>query len=54
MTLDEVLAVARLGAQQGCTEALFTLGGNNLINKHENKSTKSVSVQQLATAAAFA
>jgi FO synthase len=26
MTLDEVLAVARLGAAQGCTEALFTLG----------------------------
>jgi FO synthase len=26
MTLEEVLAVARLGAQQGCTEALFTLG----------------------------
>ena len=26
MTLGEVLAVARLGAQQGCTEALFTLG----------------------------
>ena len=26
MTLDEVLAVARLGAEQGCTEALFTLG----------------------------
>lgn len=27
MTLEEVLAVARLGAEQGCTEALFTLGG---------------------------
>jgi len=26
MTLDEVLAVAELGARQGCTEALFTLG----------------------------
>lgn len=26
MTLDEVLAVCRLGAQQGCKEALFTLG----------------------------
>uniref|UniRef100_A0A383WB30 Radical SAM core domain-containing protein n=1 Tax=Tetradesmus obliquus TaxID=3088 RepID=A0A383WB30_TETOB len=26
MTLEEVLAVARLGAQQGCSEALFTLG----------------------------
>jgi 2-iminoacetate synthase ThiH len=26
MTLEEVLAVAHLGAQQGCTEALFTLG----------------------------
>lgn len=26
MTLDEVLAVARLGAEQGCTEALLTLG----------------------------
>lgn len=26
MTLDEVLAVARLGAEAGCTEALFTLG----------------------------
>lgn len=26
MTLDEVAEVARLGAQQGCTEALFTLG----------------------------
>jgi FO synthase len=26
MTLEEVLAVARLGAEQGCTEALFTLG----------------------------
>ncbi|KIY95015.1 FO synthase [Monoraphidium neglectum] len=26
MTLDEVIAVARLGAAQGCCEALFTLG----------------------------
>lgn len=26
MTLQEVLQVAQLGAQQGCTEALFTLG----------------------------
>ena len=26
MTLEEVLQVARLGAAQGCTEALFTLG----------------------------
>lgn len=26
MTLEEVLAVARAGAQQGCKEALFTLG----------------------------
>lgn len=26
MTLDEVLAVCRLGAEQGCKEALFTLG----------------------------
>lgn len=26
MTLSEVLEVARLGAEQGCTEALFTLG----------------------------
>lgn len=26
MTLDEVLEVAHIGAQQGCTEALFTLG----------------------------
>ena len=26
MTLDEVLAVAELGARQGCTEALLTLG----------------------------
>ena len=26
MTLEEVLSVARLGAAQGCTEALFTLG----------------------------
>lgn len=26
MTLDEVLAVAWLGQEQGCTEALFTLG----------------------------
>jgi hypothetical protein len=26
MTLEEVLAVARLGAAQGCCEALFTLG----------------------------
>lgn len=26
MTIDEVLHVARLGAEQGCTEALFTLG----------------------------
>lgn len=26
MTLEEVLLVARAGAQQGCTEALFTLG----------------------------
>lgn len=28
MTLDEVLEVARLGALQGCTEALFTLVGS--------------------------
>lgn len=26
MTLQEVLQVAQLGAEQGCTEALFTLG----------------------------
>ncbi|GAB4814256.1 hypothetical protein N2152v2_001302 [Parachlorella kessleri] len=26
MTVEEVVAVARLGAEQGCTEALFTLG----------------------------
>src|SRR5436309_10730613 len=26
LTLDEVLAVARAGAQAGCLEALFTLG----------------------------
>ncbi|KAG7675049.1 hypothetical protein KSW81_002553 [Nannochloris sp. 'desiccata'] len=26
MTLEEVLTVARMGAEQGCTEALFTLG----------------------------
>eukprot|EP00775_Hariotina_reticulata_P006596 gene6596-6824_t len=26
MTLEEVLCVCRLGAEQGCTEALFTLG----------------------------
>lgn len=26
MTMEEVLAVARMGAEQGCTEALFTLG----------------------------
>ena len=26
MTLDEMLAVAEIGASQGCTEALFTLG----------------------------
>ena len=26
MTLQEVLQVARTGAAQGCTEALFTLG----------------------------
>lgn len=26
MTIDEVVTVARLGAEQGCTEALFTLG----------------------------
>jgi hypothetical protein len=26
MTIEEVLTVARMGAEQGCTEALFTLG----------------------------
>lgn len=26
MTLNEVLAVCKLGAEQGCKEALFTLG----------------------------
>lgn len=26
MTLDEIVAIARTGAAQGCTEALFTLG----------------------------
>lgn len=26
MTIEEVLTVARMGAAQGCTEALFTLG----------------------------
>ena len=33
MTLDEVLAVAELGARQGCTEALLTLGkgGEGLV-----------------------
>jgi hypothetical protein len=33
MTLQEVLAVARLGAQQGCIEALFTLGGSCQISQ---------------------
>jgi hypothetical protein len=28
MTIEEVLTVARMGAEQGCTEALFTLGTN--------------------------
>ena len=27
MTIDEAVQVAALGAEQGCTEALFTLGG---------------------------
>eukprot|EP00879_Flechtneria_rotunda_P032285 GHRR01035466.1.p1 GENE.GHRR01035466.1~~GHRR01035466.1.p1 ORF type:complete len:141 (+),score=32.95 GHRR01035466.1:181-603(+) len=27
MTIDEVLEVCKLGQQQGCMEALFTLGG---------------------------
>ena len=31
MTLDEVLAVARLGAEAGCTEALFTLGEPDVV-----------------------
>lgn len=26
MTLEEVLQVAQMGAEQGCTEVLFTLG----------------------------
>lgn len=26
MTLEEILAVCRMGVEQGCTEALFTLG----------------------------
>lgn len=26
MTIEEMLTVARMGAEQGCTEALFTLG----------------------------
>ena len=26
MTMQEVLAVAKAGVEQGCTEALFTLG----------------------------
>lgn len=29
MTLEEIVAVARTGAAQGCTEALFTLGKRN-------------------------
>ncbi len=28
MSIEEVVAVARLGAAQGCCEALFTLGGS--------------------------
>lgn len=31
MTLDEVMAVARLGAEAGCTEALFTLGEPGVV-----------------------
>ena len=27
MTLEEVVQVAQMGAEQGCTEVLFTLGG---------------------------
>ena len=26
MTIEEVVEIAKAGAQQGCTEALFTLG----------------------------
>jgi hypothetical protein len=29
MTIEEMLTVARMGAEQGCTEALFTLGELN-------------------------
>jgi len=31
MTLEEVLSVARLGAAQGCCEALFTLGAHSFF-----------------------
>ena len=33
MTLEEVLSVARLGAEAGCTEALFTLGAPPVLRK---------------------
>jgi 2-iminoacetate synthase ThiH len=31
MTLEEVLQVAQLGKEHGCTEALFTLGASPAI-----------------------
>ena len=37
MTLEEVLAIAETGAAQGCTEALFTLGGSGQQGLRENR-----------------
>ena len=36
MTMEEVLQVASLGAQQGCAEILFTLGAVLLAGTHPN------------------
>lgn len=41
MTLEEILSIARAGAAQGCTEALFTLG-----DAHETRNTAEVSQRQ--------
>ena len=34
LDIDRVLAIARQGQEQGCTEALFTLGARTWVRKH--------------------
>lgn len=49
MTLSEVLAVAKLGAEQGCTEALFTLGESDMATSLAESETATTDKSDTAT-----